>query len=194
MKQILLTLFATAALAVPGAALAHGGHFGHHHHATLAKLAGTGTSFAGASATASGSIAMSAKLGTGTFSAAITTDLAKATTRSGDHGTLSCAPSTAALTLTGATASNTLSGTLTGKTCTWTPKTGTAVSAFFGRGSVTGGGALADLTGKSGKAFLMQKSDGTVKGAVFAGSRGERSLLFSVGERHARHAAGDCGH
>jgi hypothetical protein len=191
MKKILLTLFATAALAVPGAALAHGGH---HHHATLAKLAGTGTSFAGASATASGSIAMSEKLGTGTFSATLTNDTAKATTRTGDRGALSCAPSTATLTLTGATASNTLTGTLTGKTCTWTPKTGTAVSAFFGRGTVTGAGVLADLTGKTGKAFLMQKSDGTVKGAVFAGSRGERSLLFSLGERHARHAAGDCGH
>jgi len=191
MKRILLTLSAIAALAVPGAALAHGSH---HHHGTLAKLSGTGTSFAGASATASGSIAMSAKLGAGTFSAAITTDLAKATSRSGDRGTLSCAPSTATLTLTGATASNTLTGALTGKTCTWTPKTGTAVSAFFGRGTVTGAGVLAGLTGKTGKAFLMQKSDGTVKGAVFAGSRGERSLLFSAGERHARHAAGDCGH
>ena len=59
---------------------------------------------------------------------------------------------------------------------------------------MTGAGALAGLTGMTGKAFLMQKSDGTVKGAVFAGSRGERSLLFSAGERHARHAAGDCGH
>lgn len=189
MKKIMLALFATAALAVPGAALAHGGH-----HATLAKLTGTGTSFAGSSATASGSIAMSAKLGTGTFSATLTNDTAKATTRTGDRGTLSCAPSTATLTLTGATASNTLTGTLTGKTCTWTPKTGTAISAFFGRGTVTGAGALAGLTGKTGKAFLMQKSDGTVKGAVFAGSRGERSLLFSLGERHARQAAGDCGH
>ena len=108
MKKIMLALFATAALAVPGAALAHGGH-----HATLAKLTGTGTSFAGSSATASGSIAMSAKLGTGTFSATLTNDTAKATTRTGDRGTLSCAPSTATLTLTGATASNTLTGTLT---------------------------------------------------------------------------------
>jgi hypothetical protein len=191
MKRILFTLCAIAALAIPGAALAHAGH---HHHGTLAKLSGTGTSFAGASATASGSIAMSEKLGAGTFSAALTTDLAKATTRTGDRGTLKCAPSTAAITLTGTTASNTLSATFTGKTCTWTPKTGSAVSAFFGRGTVTGAGVLANLTGKTGKAFLMQKADGTVKGAVFAGRRGERSLLFSAGERHARHAAGDCGH
>ena len=95
---------------------------------------------------------------------------------------------------TGATASNTVSASLTGKTCTWTPKTGSAVSAFFGKGTATGAGTLATLTGKTAKAFLVRKADGTVKGAVFAGSRDARSLLFSEGERRASHAAGDCGH
>ena len=52
----------------------------------------------------------------------------------------------------------------------------------------------ASLTGKTAKAWLVQRSDGSVKGAVFAGSREARSLsLFAVGERHAKHAAG-CDH
>src|SRR5437868_7586419 len=128
MKKLLLPLLAVAALAVPAAASAHHGWF--HHHGFLAKLSGTGTSLAGSTATASGSIA-SDKLGTGTFAAAITTDLTKATTHTGDRGTLSCAPATATLTLTGANTANTTHASLTGKTCTWTPTTGTAVSAFF---------------------------------------------------------------
>src|SRR4051812_13903988 len=166
MRKLLVSLLAGAALAIPSAALAHG-TWHHHHHALFAKLSGTGTSFAGTSATASGAIAMSDKLGAGTFSASLTTDWSKATTRTGDRGTLTCAPSSAALTLTGATASNTLTGTLAGKTCKWTPTSGSAVSAFFGRGTVTGAGTAADLTGKTGKAFLVEKSDGSVRGAVF---------------------------
>lgn len=67
------------------------------------------------------------------------------------------------------------------------------MSAFFGRGTATGAGALATLTGKTAKAFFLRKSDGTVKGAVFAGSRDGHSHLFSLGERQARHDAGDCG-
>jgi hypothetical protein len=190
MRKLLPTVLAVAALAAPSAAFAHDGWHWHHHHSLLATLSGTGTSLAGTSASTSGSIASSDLLGAGTFSAAVTTDWTKATTRTGDRGTFSCAPSTASLTLTGATASNTLTGTLTGKTCTWTPKTGTAMSGFFGRGTVTGAGTAASLTGSTGKAFLVQKADGTVTGAVFAGSRGERLSFFAAREHDAEH---DCG-
>ena len=191
MKRLLTSLIAVTALAVPAAASAHFGH----HRALLAGVSGTGVSFANPSAAVSGSIARSEKLGTGTFAATVTTDWTKATTGTGMRGTLSCAPSTATLTLTGATASNTLSSTLTGKTCKWTPTGGTTTNAFFGRGTATGAGALASLTGQTAKAWLIQKSDGSVKGAVFAGRGERRSLsLFAVGERHAEHAAGDCDH
>jgi hypothetical protein len=191
-KRLLTALVALTALAAPAAASAH---HGWHHRALLASVSGTGASFANPSAAVSGSIARSEKLGTGTFAATVTTDWTKAVTRTGARGTLACAPSTATLTLTGATASNTLSSTLTGKTCKWTPAGGTTTNAFFGRGTATGAGALAALTGKTAKAWLMQASNGSVKGAVFAGIREHRSLsLFSAGERRAKHAAGDCDH
>src|SRR4051812_38600062 len=98
MKRLLLPLLATAALAVPAAAAAH--HGWHHHHAILAKVSGTGTSFTGTTATASGSIVRSNKLGAGTFAASISTDWAHATTHTGMHGTLACAAATTTLTLT----------------------------------------------------------------------------------------------
>jgi len=144
------TLIATlVALAVPAAASAHGWHHHHHHHALYARLSGSGTL-----ASAHGSIT-SRKLGAGTFTSAVTTTGA-ATSRTGSRGTLSCAPATDALTLVG---SSTVSLTLTGKSCTWTA-TGstTSMSMFFGRGS-------------NAKAFVVAKSDGTVKGAVFMGHR-----------------------
>src|SRR5690349_9703825 len=106
-------------------------------------------------------------LGTGTFAATITTDTTKATTHTGMRGTLSCAPATATLTLTGAGAATSAKAALTGKTCTWTPTSGSAVSAFFGRGGLTGAGTLANLTGSTAKAFLTQRADGTVRGGVF---------------------------
>jgi hypothetical protein len=191
MRKLLFPLLAAAALVVPAGALAHDGW---HHHSLLARVSGTGSTFGAATASASGSIARSDKLGTGTFSVSLSTDWTKAMSHAGDRGTVSCAPSTATLTLTGATTTNIVTSSLTGKACTWTPKTGNAVSAFFGRGTATGAGALATLTGKTARAFLVRKADGTVRGAVFAGSRGERSLLFSLGERQARHDTGDCGH
>ena len=152
MKKLVLSLLATAALAVPSSAWAH---HGHHHHA-LAKLSGTGTSFGAATATASGSI-VGGSLESGTFAATVATDWAKAVNHSTDRGSLSCAPATATLTLN---ATATAQSSLTGKTCTWTPTTGSVVRAFFGRNATV-------------KALLMQKSDGTVKGAAFARS-GER--------------------
>src|SRR3954462_3746551 len=148
-KKLLIPLFAAAALALPAAAAAHDGWHHHHHHALFAKLSGTGTSLAAASATASGAVA-SDKLGTGTFAATIATNWAAATTRTGDRGTLSCAPATATLTLTGASAANTTTENLTGKTCKWTPAGGTAPagSMFMGKDAkVWATGSVAGLAG-----------------------------------------------
>jgi hypothetical protein len=193
MRKLFIAILATAALAAPTAASAHHRHGFHHHHAVLAKLTGTGTSFGGTTATASGTLAgKSDKLASGTFAVSLTNDATKATTKTFDRGTLTCMPATAALSLKdSASAANTVTATLTGKTCSWT-KTGSTdtVRAFFGRGTATGAGTLAGLTGKTAKTFLVQKADGSVKGAVFAGHRGLRSLAFSMGEREARHQAG----
>jgi hypothetical protein len=191
MKKLLLPLLATAALALPAAASAHHGWF--HHHAVLAKLSGTGTTFTGTTATASGSIARSNKLGAGTFAASIATDWTNAKTRTGTRGTLACAPATTTLTLTGANTADTTHATLTGKTCKWTPTSGSAVNAFFGRGAVTGTGALANLTGNE-KAFLVQKADGSVRGAVFAGLDRMFRTQFAEREQAAAHTTGDCDH
>lgn len=201
MKMLLLPLLAAAALAAPAVGSANHGHHGDrgnalfrvHRHAILAKLSGTGTSFASAAATASGSIARSDKLGAGTFAASIATDSSKATTRTRGHGTLTCAPATATLTLTGTNTADTTHATLTGRTCTWTPTGGSAVSAFFGRGAVTGTGALASVTGNE-KAFLFEKADGTVKGAVFVGLNQTLQHQFAFSQHEAAHKTGDCDH
>ena len=97
MKRLLVPLLAAGALAVPAAASAHFGFGG------FAKLSGTGSTFAATSATASGT-AVSDTLGTGTFSLSLSTTLSAATTHTGEHGAISCAPSTGTLTLTGKTA------------------------------------------------------------------------------------------
>ena len=198
MKKFLLSLTAVAALAAPTGAMANGGHHHHwgwRHAAVLAKVSGTGASFANSSAAVSGTIAKSDKLGTGTFSATVTTDWTKAVTRTGMKGTLACAPASTTLTVTGATATDTLSTTLTGKTCKWTPTGGQTVAAFFGRGTSTGAGALAGLTGTTAKAFLWQKADGSVQGAVFAGPKDRAKLgFFARGEREASHKTGNCYH
>lgn len=171
MKKTLIAL--VVALAIPAAASAHDGwHHHHHHHALFAKLSGTGTL-----GSATGTIA-SAKLGAGTFASTMTTTGA-ATSRTGDRGTLTCAPATDALTLVG---SSTVSLTLTGKSCTWTPAGSTASTAmFFGHGS-------------NAKAFLVAKSDGTVRGAVFMGVDQTLFTQFSVREHDASLHAGDCDH
>jgi hypothetical protein len=198
MKKLLLSITAVAALAAPAGAMANGGHHHHwgwRHAAVLAKVTGTGASLANSSAAVSGTIAKSEKLGTGTFTATVTTDWTKAVTRTGTKGVLSCAPASAALTLTGSTTTNTLSSTLTGRTCKWTPTGGQTVAAFFGRGTSTGAGALAGLTGSTAKAFLWQKADGSVQGAVFAGHHDRAKLgFFARGERDASHKTGDCNH
>jgi hypothetical protein len=194
MRTLMTLCVAVAALAIPAGALAHDGHH-HHHHGMLAKLSGTGTSFGGATATATGSVVGANALSTGTFNASLSTNWSAATTKTLEHGTLSCAPATATLSVVGATSTNTLSSSLTGKTCAWTKSDGSTVRAFFGKGTVTAAGTLATLNGKTGKAFLFQKADGTVKGGVFAGMHDDRRLsTFSVREHDAAHATGDCDH
>jgi hypothetical protein len=195
MRTLMTLCVAAAALAIPAGALAHDGHH-HHHHASLAKLSGTGTSFSANTATASGTVVGADALSTGTFNASLSTNWSAATTKTFEHGTLSCAPATATLSVVGATATNTLSSSaLTGKTCAWTKTGGATVRMFFGKGTVTAAGTLAALNGTTGKAFLFQKADGTVKGGVFAGRHSDRRLsVFSVREHDAAHATGDCDH
>jgi hypothetical protein len=195
-RKLLIPLLAAAALALPAAAAAHDGWHPHHHHALFAKLTGTGTSLAGSSATASGTIA-SDKLGAGTFAATVATNWAAAKTRTGDRGTLSCAPATATLTLTGASTANTTTANLTGKTCKWTPAgaTSPAGSMFMGKDAkVSATGSVAGLAGSVEKAFLIQKADGTVKGAVFAGMELHTFALFAAREHDAARHTGDCDH
>jgi hypothetical protein len=193
-KKLLIPLIAAAALTVPAGAAAHDGWHHHHHHALFAKLSGTGTSFAASSATANGTIA-SDKLGTGTFTASIATNWAAKQTRTGDRGTLACAPATASLTLTGSSTANTTTANLTGKTCSWTPAGATAPagSMFFGKDmSVHATGSVANLDGTVEKAFLMQKADGSVRGAVFAGFDRQRFEFFAAREHDAARHTGDC--
>ena len=199
MRTLMTICVAAAALAIPAGALAHDGHGGHHHfghHASLAKLSGTGTSFGGATATATGTVVGADALSTGTFSATLSTNWTAATSKTSDRGTLSCAPATATLSVVGATTTNTLSSSaLAGKTCAWTKSDGSTVRAFFGKGTVTAAGTLAALNGQTGKAFLFQKADGTVKGGVFAGMHTDSRLsLFAVREHDAASETGNCDH
>ena len=204
MKKTLITLVAVAALAVPTAAYAHDGqghHFGHHHaNGLFTKVSGTGSSFAATSATATGTVAGEGLLSAGTFSATLTTTWASADTKTSDHGTLSCAPATLALTVTdSASSANSTSGTLTGKTCTFKKTDGTVFTGFFGKGAATGTGTLAGVTGDE-HAFLSQKADGTVKGAVFGGFAHMLGTQFTTehkqftsDQKNAEHKTGDCG-
>jgi hypothetical protein len=196
MRKLLIMIFAAAALALPVAASAHNGHHNHglHHgmHGLFTKLSGTGSSFAGASATASGSIVAGNPLASGTFAATLTTDWSQATSKTGEHGTLLCAPASLALTLTdSASSSNTASSTVTGKTCAFTKSDGTVFRGFFGKGSVTGAGTLSGLTGME-RAFLTQKADGTVKGAVFAGFGQVLGQHYTAQKIDAAHKTGTC--
>lgn len=195
-RRLILPLLAAAALALPAAAAAHDGwHWHHHRTALFAKLSGTGTSFAGSGATAKGTLA-SDLLGTGTFAASIATNWTAATTRTGDRGTLRCAPATATLTLTGSTTADNASASLTGTTCTFAPAgaTTTAAAMFFGRAAgLVAAGSLAGLNGTAAKAFLRQGADGTVRGAVLAGfSMLPLFRTFAVREHDAARHTGGC--
>ena len=173
MRKLLITTL--IALVVPAAASAHDG-WHHHHHGALATLTGTSGTLASSSGTLT-----SDKLGNGTYTATVATTGA-AVTRTGDRGTLSCAPATATLTLTG---TSTTTATLTGKTCTWTPA-GSATAAgsmFWGRN--------ADRTMKG---FLFQRAGGNVKGAVFAGFDRQLFTQFAAREHDAARHTGDCDH
>src|SRR6266576_1239638 len=110
MKKTLIYLIVGAALALPASAFAHDGwkhghhHHGnqffgraHHHNTLFTKLSGTGASFSGSTAAASGSVSEGSLLSTGTFNASLTTNWPAATNKTFDKGTLSCAPSTASL-------------------------------------------------------------------------------------------------
>jgi hypothetical protein len=167
MKKLLITTL--VALAIPAAASAH------HHHSLYARLSGTGT------LASAGGTMLSANLGAGTFHATVAAS-GSATTRTGEHGTLSCMPATATVTLTG---SSTVTATLTGKTCTFTPAgtTTAAGSMFWGRNSTT-----------NMKAFLVAKTGGSVRGAVFAGVDRTLFAQFSQGEDQASSHTGDCDH
>ena len=177
MRKLLIALISATALAVPATASAHHGRHHHHHwgwqHAALyAKLSGTGTL-----ASAHGTIA-STKLGTGTFASAVATTGA-GVTKTFDRGTLACSPATGTVSLVG---TSTVTASLSGKTCTWTPAgSTTSTSMFWGRNA-----------DRSMKGFLVQKSDGTVKGAVFAGVNHELLRQFSVRLDEASHHTGDC--
>jgi hypothetical protein len=174
-KTLLIPLLAAAALAVPAAASAHDGWHHHHHHALYATLNGTGTL-----ASAHGTIASNA-LGAGTFTSSVSTTGA-AVTHTTDRGTLSCAPATATLSLVG---TSTVSTTLTGKSCTWTQAGATtaAGSMFWGRSS-----------DRTTKAFVVAKSDGTVRGAVFKGFDLGLMRTFSVRQHDASQRTGGCDH
>jgi hypothetical protein len=177
MKRLLLPLLVVAAIALPASASAHFGFGG------FAKLSGTGSTFAATSASVTGT-AVSDTLGIGTFSLNLSTNLSAATTHTGEHGAIACAPSTATLTLTGATAANHASVAATGRECTFTKTGGTFVMrAFMGRGTVTGAGTLASLTGKTAKVLVFQKgSDNSVRGFVHV-----RSAFLSQGDDNDRH-------
>lgn len=184
MKKILITLIATAALAAPTAALANGGRHDHHGHGLYAKLTGTGTSFSANTATASGTIAKGTLLDSGTFNASLATTWSSATTKTFEKGTLSCAPATASLNVAGTTG-NTVASSMTGKTCSFTKSDGTVVRSFFGRGTADGAGTLAGLDGTRARLWLVQKADGSVQGAVWAGAR--ENVLFAKSAREAKH-------
>jgi hypothetical protein len=199
MKKTLIMLIVGAALALPAGAFAHDGwKHGHHHHgnALFAKLSGTGTTFSGSTATASGSISRGSLLSTGTFNATLTTNWSAATTKTFDKGSLSCAPSTASLSV--ASGADTVASSLTGKTCSFTKTDGTVIRAFFGKGTADGAGTLASLDGHVSKLWLVQKADGTVAGAAWVkgNDNNDNSLmnaLFVKGERQAKHSSG-CDH
>ena len=196
MRKFILPLAAAAALELPASALAWGGGDHHRHHgdfgarfsldvnsgdnAGLEKLSGTGTSFASTSATATGSLVQSSDHPNGHFSATLSTTWSSAqsktfTDNDGDDDdgtvTVSCAPSTASITLSNGTSST---ASYTGKTCSWT-RNGTTKYGFFGAAS------------NGTRAFLKEEGS-TVSGAVFSGDEGLHMGVFAAGHM------GSCDH
>jgi len=209
MRKLMLVLFATAALAIPAVASAHdpghgSGHLdktksgirfsavqhgvqlGFFKHAgqknwnatsgVFEKLAGTGSSFSSAASTASGTVS-GRPLAGGTYSAAITTDWSKATDKKDGR---SCAPATAALTLTDSSSpANSLAASVKGKTCSVGSNSLNIAYVFVGSSSVTGAtGTLSTVTG-GGRVLLVEKAGGTVSGFAFSGFRGIHEKEFA---------------
>jgi hypothetical protein len=147
MKKLLLPLVAAAALAAPASAFAWGGGHGHHNgihagaFAGLTKLSGTGASFGGTTATASG---------TG-FTASLATTWSSATSKTLHTMTFSCAPATASITLGTAAAAS-----YTGRTCS-SVRNGTTKYVFTGKAS-------------DGSHAVLGEDGTTVTGAVFKGA------------------------
>lgn len=169
-KTLLIPLLAAAALAAPASALGWWGH--HGHHAVLAaRLAGTGTSLGGATATSTGTILAGSQIGTGAYGASFSTTWSGAKTRTLENGaTIACAPSNATVVLhANGSATDTATGSLTGRACTLTKADGTVVRVYMGSGSVTGAGSLAKTNGVE-RALFVEHADGTVRGYVVVGT------------------------
>jgi len=124
-------------------------------NATFEKLSGTGTSFGGTTATATGSIVKSSDHPNGHFSVSLASTWPSATTKSFNGGSVSCAPATASVTLSNGTTSTT---SYTGKTCSWTAD-GTTKYVFLGKAS-------------DGTRALLKEDGTTVTGAVIGGDEG----------------------
>jgi len=129
---------------------------------------------------ATGSLVQSADHPNGHFSATLSTTWSSAQSKSftdndgdDDDGTVtvSCAPSTASITLSNGTSST---ASYTGKTCSWT-RNGTTKYAFFGAAS------------NGTRAFLKEEGS-TVSGAVFSGDEGLHMGVFAAGHM------GSCDH
>ena len=148
MKKLLLPLVAAGSLAPPATAPAW---FGHHDHALLAAVSGTGTSFGSTSATASGDVVKGTAFANGHFSLSVSTTWSSAKSRTFPHVTVSCAPATANLTLTGGSTTKTLS--LTGRTCAVTFG-GTTRSGFMGRDATSRAGAFLRENGTTVRGFV----------------------------------------
>jgi hypothetical protein len=153
MKRILILVLAASALAVPATASAW---FGRTSHALIGAVSGTGTSFASATATASGNVVKGSQFANGHFSLSLSTTWTSAKSHTFPRITVSCAPATATLTLTAGSTTKTLS--LTGRTCS-IAFDGTTRYGFMGRDPTT-----------HGAAFLRENGT-TVRGLVGAFQR-----------------------
>jgi hypothetical protein len=184
MRKLILPLAAAAALALPASALAWSGGDHHSRYAGFARLgvhtgnvaglevlSGTGTSFAGDTATATGSLTKSADHPNGHFSASLATTWASATTKSFAGGTFKCAPATASVTLSNGTSATT---SYTGKTCS-TTRNGTTKYVFAG-------------TASNGLHAFLGEDGSTVKGAITA-----MAMPMHFGVLGAAHT-GSCDH
>jgi len=187
MNKLLISFVAAAALAAPSSALAWGGdHHGVRFGVTFAKLSGTGSSFGGTTAPASGSIVAGNDHPNGHFSVSLSTTWSSATTKTwtdsdgdADDGTyaVSCAPATASLTLSNGSTST---SSLTGKTCSLTVN-----------GTVKGYGFFGGDSTHAVHAFLKQDSSGKVTGTVItratSGDSDKARFGFGALARWAHH-------